>query len=72
MRDHDPHGIAHCSPIEHTTDAMARAMFETNVFGPLRTIRAVLPSMRARQPAQEAPSISRAALSAQGSGLRPR
>jgi short-subunit dehydrogenase len=39
-------GIAHNGPIEHTNDAIARALFETDVFCPLRTIRAVLPGMR--------------------------
>ena len=38
--------IAHVSPIEHITDGAARAVFETNRSGPLRTIRAVLPGMR--------------------------
>lgn len=33
--------------IEDTGEADARALFETNVFGPMRLLRAVLPSMRA-------------------------
>ena len=33
-------------PIADTTDARARAIFETNVFGTLRTIRAAVPVMR--------------------------
>jgi NAD(P)-dependent dehydrogenase (short-subunit alcohol dehydrogenase family) len=35
-------------PIEACTDEEARAQFETNVFGPLRVIRAALPAMRER------------------------
>jgi NAD(P)-dependent dehydrogenase (short-subunit alcohol dehydrogenase family) len=35
--------------VEHIDDARARAVFETNVFGPLRCIRAVLPDMRTRR-----------------------
>ncbi len=42
-------GIGDLSVIEHTTDAAARAMFETNVFGVLRMVRAVLPGMRDRR-----------------------
>jgi len=42
-------GIATLGAIERTSDAMARAVFETNFFGALRTIRAVLPSMRERR-----------------------
>jgi NAD(P)-dependent dehydrogenase (short-subunit alcohol dehydrogenase family) len=41
--------IVHFSPVEHATDARAREVFETNLFGALRTIRAVLPGMRARR-----------------------
>jgi NAD(P)-dependent dehydrogenase (short-subunit alcohol dehydrogenase family) len=36
------------SAVEDITDERARDVFETNLFGPLRTIRAVLPAMRAR------------------------
>jgi NAD(P)-dependent dehydrogenase (short-subunit alcohol dehydrogenase family) len=36
-------------PIEACTDDEVRAQFETNVYGPLRVIRAVLPAMRARR-----------------------
>ena len=35
-------------PIETCTDEEIRAQFETNLYGPLRVIRAVLPGMRAR------------------------
>lgn len=34
--------------VEETTDADARALFDTNLFGPLRLLRAVLPGMRAQ------------------------
>lgn len=36
-------------PVEETTDADARSLFDTNLLGPLRMVRAVLPSMRARR-----------------------
>jgi NAD(P)-dependent dehydrogenase (short-subunit alcohol dehydrogenase family) len=42
-------GIGHHGPIEETDDGEVREIFETNTFGPLRTIRAVLPSMRERK-----------------------
>ena len=42
-------GIGDLGAIETRSDDDARAMFETNVFGPLRTIRAVLPAMRAQR-----------------------
>jgi NAD(P)-dependent dehydrogenase (short-subunit alcohol dehydrogenase family) len=42
-------GIGVGGPLEQADEALLRAGFETHVFGPLRTIRAVLPSMRARQ-----------------------
>ena len=42
-------GIELRSPIEDASEDDVRRQFDTNVFGPLRTIRAVLPGMRARR-----------------------
>jgi NAD(P)-dependent dehydrogenase (short-subunit alcohol dehydrogenase family) len=42
-------GIARCGPVEFLPDAMLRDIFETNFFGPVRVLRAVLPSMRERR-----------------------
>lgn len=39
-------GIAPMGPLEEVDDAGVKAVFDTNVFGLLRFIRAVLPSMR--------------------------
>jgi NAD(P)-dependent dehydrogenase (short-subunit alcohol dehydrogenase family) len=36
-------------PLEFATDEIVRSAFETNVFGALRTVRAVLPGMRERR-----------------------
>ena len=41
-------GLGDLGAVELTTDEQTRAMFETNVFGPIRVARAALPSMRAR------------------------
>lgn len=41
-------GLGELSALELATDEQVRRMFETNVFGPLRMARAVLPGMRAR------------------------
>ena len=41
-------GIASLGPLEFTTDEQVERLFDTNVFGPLRLIRAVLSAMRAR------------------------
>jgi NAD(P)-dependent dehydrogenase (short-subunit alcohol dehydrogenase family) len=42
-------GIGDLGPIEMVSEDATRRMFETNVFGPLRMLRAVLPGMRERQ-----------------------
>ncbi len=42
-------GIAPLNPIEVAPDEEVRRVFETNVFGALRLIRAVLPAMRAQR-----------------------
>jgi NAD(P)-dependent dehydrogenase (short-subunit alcohol dehydrogenase family) len=41
-------GYAIAAPIEETSDEAARAIFETNVLGPARICRLVLPGMRER------------------------
>src|SRR5215472_14606885 len=41
-------GISGASPLELTPDAEHHAMFETNYFGAIRCIQAVLPAMRER------------------------
>ena len=41
-------GMTHAGPLELYSIDLARQCFETNVFGPLRTIQAVLPAMRER------------------------
>ena len=41
-------GIGDLGAIETLSDDLMRSMFETNVFGAIRTARAVLPGMRAR------------------------
>lgn len=41
-------GLGELGALERTTDEQVRRMFETNVFGALRTARAVLPGMRER------------------------
>jgi NAD(P)-dependent dehydrogenase (short-subunit alcohol dehydrogenase family) len=42
-------GIHELRVVEQTTDAFTQEIFETNVFGPLRLMRAVLPGMRERR-----------------------
>jgi NAD(P)-dependent dehydrogenase (short-subunit alcohol dehydrogenase family) len=42
-------GIGGATPLELTPEAEHRAMFETNYWGPIRMIQAVLPSMRERR-----------------------
>jgi NAD(P)-dependent dehydrogenase (short-subunit alcohol dehydrogenase family) len=42
-------GVGELSVLEKTTDDQARRMYETNVIGPLRLIRLVLPGMRDRR-----------------------
>jgi len=42
-------GIGGATPLELTPEAEHRAMFETNYFGAIRCIQAVLPSMRERR-----------------------
>jgi NAD(P)-dependent dehydrogenase (short-subunit alcohol dehydrogenase family) len=41
-------GLAIRGPVEASGDEEVRALFEQNVFGPIRVIRAALPAMRAR------------------------
>jgi NAD(P)-dependent dehydrogenase (short-subunit alcohol dehydrogenase family) len=40
-------GISLVGPVENTSTSEAQWVFDTNLFGPLRLIRAILPSMRA-------------------------
>ena len=40
-------GVSLVGPVENTSTSEAQKVFDTNVFGPLRMIRAALPSMRA-------------------------
>lgn len=42
-------GYALAGPLESISDADLKAQFETNVFGPMRMIRAFLPAMRERR-----------------------
>lgn len=41
-------GISHLGPFEEMPDGEGRAIFETNLFGIVNTIRAILPEMRKR------------------------
>lgn len=42
-------GVSLVGPVEATSDAEAKALFDVNVFGVLRLVRAVLPSMRSHR-----------------------
>jgi NAD(P)-dependent dehydrogenase (short-subunit alcohol dehydrogenase family) len=42
-------GIEFKGPLEHASDEEIRRQFETNVFGPIRVLREVLPTMRAQR-----------------------
>ena len=42
-------GIGELWPVERSSEELVRATFETNFFGPLRLIQAVLPGMRERR-----------------------
>jgi short-subunit dehydrogenase len=41
-------GVGFWGPVETASGSAVQALFETNVFGPLRVLRALLPGMRAR------------------------
>jgi NAD(P)-dependent dehydrogenase (short-subunit alcohol dehydrogenase family) len=42
-------GVAYQGSVEVADEELARVIFETNVWGPVRVVRAVLPAMRARR-----------------------
>lgn len=42
-------GVLHLGPVELLPDELLRETFETNFYGPLRLLRAVLPSMRSQR-----------------------
>lgn len=42
-------GVSLVGPVEAASDSEAQALFDTNLFGPLRVMRAVLPAMRAQK-----------------------
>lgn len=42
-------GTAAVGPLEFTTEEQVQMLFDTNVFGPLRVLRAVLPHMRSQR-----------------------
>ena len=58
-RDALPDVLVHCAgsgiagPLEETSDALAKAQFETNFFGAHRVVRAALPHLRARARARD-------------------
>jgi NAD(P)-dependent dehydrogenase (short-subunit alcohol dehydrogenase family) len=52
-------GIGGATPLELTPEDEHRAMFEANYWGPIRMIRAVLPSMRERRTRSRAASRRR-------------
>src|SRR5207237_3332245 len=42
-------GVGELSTVERSSEELVQATFETNFFGPLRLIQAVLPAMRERK-----------------------
>lgn len=42
-------GVSLVGPVEAASDSEAQALFDTNLFGPLRVMRAMLPAMRAQR-----------------------